>query len=72
MADLSVSFRNAGLIISAASAPRLTYNGNREVDVLVVGAGPTGLGAAKRLKQLVGSKERLKLSGGTNLKPTFV
>ena len=25
----------------------------REVDVLVIGAGPTGLGAAKRLNQLV-------------------
>lgn len=34
------------------------HTSNREVDVLVIGAGPTGLGAAKRLNQIVsgGSK----------------
>ena len=35
-----------------AHLPMLTRSS--EVDVLVIGAGPTGLGAAKRLHQLVG------------------
>jgi heterodisulfide reductase subunit A-like polyferredoxin len=30
-----------------------TDNGDSSVDVLVIGAGPTGLGAAKRLNQIV-------------------
>ena len=30
-----------------------TNNGLSSVDVLVIGAGPTGLGAAKRLNQIV-------------------
>lgn len=33
--------------------------GNSAVDVLVIGAGPTGLGAAKRLHQLVQSPHLL-------------
>jgi cation diffusion facilitator CzcD-associated flavoprotein CzcO len=28
-----------------------------QVDILVIGAGPTGLGAAKRLNQIVGDEE---------------
>lgn len=31
----------------------IANNSRSEVDVLVIGAGPTGLGAAKRLNQLV-------------------
>ena len=33
------------------------------VDVLVIGAGPTGLGAGKRLHQLVGSTRFHRLTG---------
>jgi NADH dehydrogenase FAD-containing subunit len=36
-----------------ATPPRLTLRSS--VDVLVIGAGPTGLGAAKRLHQIVRS-----------------
>lgn len=32
----------------------LTMVNSSSVDVLVIGAGPTGLGAAKRLNQIVG------------------
>ena len=41
-----------------ASMDSGAHTSNREVDVLIIGAGPTGLGAAKRLNQIVsgGSK----------------
>ena len=38
------------------------------VDVLVIGAGPTGLGAAKRLNQLVRCHELGTRSGDAHLK----
>jgi NADH dehydrogenase FAD-containing subunit len=34
-------------------AARIVLTGGSSVDVLVIGAGPTGLGAAKRLNQIV-------------------
>lgn len=39
----------------------------QEVDVLVIGAGPTGLGAAKRLDQLVRRAARVHTHSHTEL-----
>ena len=41
------------------SSPLLCFADNRHsnVDVLVIGAGPTGLGAAKRLQQIVSAPQ---------------
>jgi cation diffusion facilitator CzcD-associated flavoprotein CzcO len=36
---------------------------NRNVDVLVIGMGPTGLGAAKRLNQIVSAHRQLVARG---------
>lgn len=41
--------------------PGLTIDSN--VDVLVIGAGPTGLGAAKRLNQIVRMEEEEAIQG---------
>ena len=50
-ADMSVMTLDTPL----ECAPCLADRNLSEVDVLVIGAGPTGLGAAKRLNQLVSS-----------------
>jgi threonine dehydrogenase-like Zn-dependent dehydrogenase len=47
-----------------------TVNGSSQcsyVDVLVIGAGPTGLGAAKRLNQLVGLPTTMDPKAGSQV-----
>lgn len=56
------------MVSSTCSPIRRSHDVNSEfecsyVDVLIIGAGPTGLGAAKRLHQLVSLFASVKLDG---------